>query len=167
MVEQDQAVRNELIQRGINHPDPITEGRMAAIDARHTARMKEIVRRYGWPGPGLVGRDGADAAFLLVQHAEDLAFQKKMLPLVRRAYRAGELSAWNYALLLDRVLVREGKPQIYGMSLKSWEGKEAVLHPIEDEANVDKRRAAIGLPPLSEYLEFMRRLYFPQGSNKE
>jgi hypothetical protein len=167
MVERDQAVRNELIRRGMNQPDAAVEGSMAAIDARHTARLKEIVRRYGWPGPDLVGRDGADAAFLLVQHADDLAFQKKMLPLVRRAYRAGELSAWNYALLLDRVLVREGKPQVYGMSLERWEGKEPVLYPIGDEANVDKRRAAIGLPPLSEYLEFMRRLYFPQDLKKQ
>jgi hypothetical protein len=123
--------------------------------------MKEIVKRYGWPGPELVGSDGADAAFLLVQHSPELALQQAMLSRVRRSYESGNLSAWNYALLLDRVLTREGKPQVYGMALDHWAGKEPVLYPIVDEANVDQRRAKIGLPPLREYLEFLKRLYFP------
>ena len=166
-VEQDQAIRDEMIKKGADHIDKATEARMAIIDSDNTARMKEIVKRYGWPGPELVGRDGTDAAFLLVQHSPDLALQKKMLTLVRGAYEAGKLSAWNYALLLDRVLVREGKPQVYGMSVNHWNGKEPVLDPIEDEGNVDKRRAKIGLPSLSEYLEMMKRLYFPQSKDEK
>lgn len=158
----DQAIRNGLIKNGADHPDKAIEARMALIDSDNTTRMKEIVKRYGWPGPELVGRDGTDAAFLLVQHSPDLALQQAMLPLVRRSYEGGKLSAWNYALLQDRVLMLEGKPQVYGMALEPWTGKEPVLYPIEDEANVDKRRAKIGLPPLREYLEFMKRLYFPQ-----
>lgn len=167
MVDEDQTIRRNLIQQGVNHPDKALEGRMADIDSRNMARIKEIVKRYGWPGPELVGRDGTDAAFLLIQHAADLAFQKKMLPLVRDAYLANKLSAWSYALLLDRVLARENKPQVYGMSVKRWEGEEPVLDPIEDEANVDKRRAKLGLPPLSEYLEFMKQMHFPQSKDKQ
>jgi hypothetical protein len=167
MLGREQAVRNEHIRQGADRPQASLEARMLEIDSRNTERLKEIVRRHGWPRPRLVGRDGADAAFLILQHSPDLAFQKRMLPLVRRAYRAGELQAWDYALLQDRVLVREGKPQVYGMSVDRWEGREPVLHPIEDEANVDRRRAAIGLPPLSEYLEFMKRLYFPQDVKRQ
>jgi hypothetical protein len=159
---EDQAIRNDLIKNGTDHPDKAIEARMALIDSDNTTRMKEIVKRYGWPGPELVGADGAHAAFLLVQHSPDLAFQQAMLPLVRRSYESGKLSAWNYALLQDRVLMLEGKPQMYGMALKPWTGKEPVLYPIEDEVNVDKRRAKIGLPPLREYLESIKRLYFPQ-----
>ena len=162
MEREDQAIRNEIIKNSADHPDKVIEARMAVIDAANTARMKEIVKRYGWPGPELVGADGANAAFLLVQHSPDLAFEQAMLPLLRRSYEGGKLSAWNYALLQDRVLMLEGKPQMYGMALEPWTGKEPVLYPIEDEANVDKRRAKIGLPPLREYLESMKRLYFPQ-----
>ena len=165
-LEQDQAIRNDLIKSGMEHPDKAIQARMAVIDSDNTARMKEIVKKYGWPGPELVGQDGAEAAFLIVQHAPSLAFQKDMLRLVRAAYRKGELSAWNYALLLDRVLAHEGKPQVYGMSVNHWNGREPVLDPIEDEANVNKRRARIGLPPLSEYLEFMKKMYFPQSKDK-
>ena len=161
MGREDQAIRNQMIQNGADVSDKAIEERTAVIDAHSTARMKEIVKKYGWPGPKLVGRDGADAAFLLIQHSPELAFQEAMLPRVRKSYESGILSAWNYALLLDRVLTREGKPQIYGMAVDHWAAKEPVLYPIEDEANVDKRRAKIGLPPLREYLEFMKRLYFP------
>jgi hypothetical protein len=167
-VEQDQAIRNELISHGVKSPDKTILARMQAIDAANTERMKAIVKRYGWPGPELVGVDGSEAAFLLVQHA-DLAFQKEMLPLVEKAYRSGGLSGQSYALLLDRVRVGEGKPQVYGTQAKrfeEWNGQEPALQPIEDEANVDKRRAEVGLPPLAEYREMLKRMYFPQGPSK-
>ena len=167
-VEQDQAIRNELIKKGIEHPDESVLTRMKAIDAANTERMRAIVRQYGWPGPELVGQDGTDAAFLLAQHA-DLAFQKEMLPLVEKSYKSGQLSGQSYALLLDRVLVGEGKPQVYGTQAKriaEWKGKEPVLEPIEDEKNVDKRRAEVGLFPLSEYRELLKKMYFPQESGK-
>lgn len=89
-VEQDQAIRNELINKGIEHPDKSILARMQSIDTSNTECMRGIVRRYGWPGPGLVERDGTEAAFLLVQHA-DLTFQKEMLPLVEKAYKSGGL----------------------------------------------------------------------------
>src|SRR5580765_5883849 len=164
-VEQDQAIRNELIKKGIEHPDESVLARMKTIDAANTERMRAIVRQYGWPGPEVVGQDGTEAAFLLVQHA-DLAFQKEMLPLVEESYKSGKLSGQSYALLLDRVLVGEGKPQVYGTQVKEWKDKEPVLQPIEDEANVDKRRAEVGLFPLSEYRELLKKMYFPQEKRK-
>ena len=167
-VGQDQAIRGELIKKGIEHPDKAVLARMQAIDDSNTKRMRAIVRQHGWPGPELVGKDGTEAAFLLVQHS-NLAFQKEMLPLVQNAYRSGKLSGQSYALLLDRVLVGEGKPQVYGTQAKrieEWKGKEPVLEPIEDEANVDKRRAEVGLSPLAEYIELLKRLYFLQNKGK-
>jgi hypothetical protein len=88
---------------------------------------------------------------------------------VEKAYRSGGLLGQSYALLLDRVRVGEGKPQVYGTQAKrfeEWKGQEPTLEPIEDEANVDKRRAQVGLPPLSEYREMLKRVYFPQSQSK-
>lgn len=161
-VREDQAIRDEMIKNGADRSDKALEARMAVIDSENTIRLKKIIKRYGWPGPELVGRDGAEAAFLLVQHSPDFGFQKAMLPLVQTGYENGKLTAWSYAVLLDRVLTREGKPQVYGMAVNHWQEKEPVLYPIEDEANVDKRRAKIGLPPLREYLESIKKQYFPQ-----
>jgi hypothetical protein len=169
MVERDQAIRNEWINKGADNTDKSLLARMSEIDSKNTARMKEIVRRYGWPGSELVGTSGSKAAFLIVQHAEH-DFHRQMLPFVQRAYRSGGLSGSDYALFLDRVLVEDGKPQMYGTRVKPFElgnGKEPVPYPIKDEADVDKRRAEIGLPPLSEYLEGLKRMYFPQNKDKQ
>ena len=168
MVEEDRAIRDALIKKGIDHPDKELLARMESIDKANTARMKVIIQQYGWPSHELVGKDGTDAAFLIIQHA-DYAFQKKMLPRVKKAYQAKELSGQDYALLLDRVLVAEGKPQVYGtqaMPISEWKNKEPLLRPIEDEANVDKRRAEVGLMPLSEYRKFLKEMYFPESKNK-
>ena len=163
-LDRDQAIRNELIKKGVTHPDAALEARMAEIDSANTARMKELVKQYGWPGPELVGVDGTEAAFLLVQHAEH-AFQEQMLPLVEAAYRNKKLQGQDYALLLDRVLVADGKSQVYGTQAKifdQWKGEEPVFEPIEDEANVDKRRAEVGLFSLAEYRLLLKRMYFPK-----
>jgi Family of unknown function (DUF6624) len=88
-----------------------------------------------------------------------------MLPLVEAAYRQKKLQGQDYALLLDRVLVAEGKPQIYGTQAKNfdqWKGGEPVFDPIEDEANVDKRRAEVGLFPMAEYRRLLKQWYLPK-----
>jgi hypothetical protein len=108
-------------------------------------RLKAIVKQYGWPGNDLVGQDGTWAAFLILLNAE-LAIQKEMLPLVQDAYHAGKTDGTIYAILLDGIRVAEGKPQVYGTRDKQGGG----VYPIEDEANVNKRRAEVGLPPLAE-----------------
>jgi hypothetical protein len=163
-LDRDQAIRNEMIKRGVKNLDAAFVSRMTEIDSANTERMKEIVKQYGWPGPELVGVDGTEAAFLLVQHAEH-EFQKQMLPLVEAAYRQKKLKGQDYALLLDRVLVADGKPQVYGTQAKSfdqWKGQEPAFDPIEDEANVDKRRAEVGLPSMAEYRQLLRQIYFPK-----
>lgn len=163
MARIDQQVRHELIQAGIETPDPEIESRMRAIDSDNTRRLKEIVSQYGWPRPELVGVDGADAAFLILQHAAS-EVQIEYFPLFETAYQDGAASGQNYALLRDRTLVRQGKPQIYGTQAKpfdQWVNGEPTLETIADEANVDARRAEVGLPPLSEYRKLLKKLYFP------
>jgi hypothetical protein len=90
--------------------------------------MKEIVKRYGWPGPELVGADGAHAAFLLVQHSPDLAFQQAMLPLVRRSYESGKLSL-NYALLQTACLCLKASHSCTGWRLNP-DRKEPGFYPM-------------------------------------
>jgi hypothetical protein len=92
----------------------------------------------------------------------ELAFKQETLPLVRDAYHARKTDGSNYAFLLDDVRVKEGKPQVYGTYSKEGGGQ----YPIEDRANVNKRRAEIGLPPLSENLEKEEKNKGPRKSDK-
>lgn len=97
------------------------------------------------------GDDGAEAAWLIVQHAIALtAFQRRCLRLLEEAAATGSIPLWQPAFLLDRVLTYEGKPQVYGTSF-DWD-EEGLMspRPSVDPAGVDARRAAVGLPPIAE-----------------
>jgi len=127
---------------------------MRDVDSKHTARMKEIVAEYGWPTKSMVGEQGATAAWLLVQHADaDPKFQRHCLALMKKA-APEEVSPKNLAYLTDRVLVNEGKNQLYGTQFFLEDGK-MVPQPIDDEANLDERRKEAGLMPMSEYTKHM------------
>jgi hypothetical protein len=119
-------------------------------DRANVRRLRRIVENGGWPRQSVVGDKAAGGAFLVIQHAS-LEVQKEYLPQMRSAVAQKEARPQDLALLEDRVLTREGRKQIYGSQLKGdgkggWE-----FYPIEDEAHVDERRKAVGLPPLAEY----------------
>ena len=166
--ETDQAIRDTLIriiQRGggrITQPDSAVELRMRAIDSANTTWLKQIVAEHGWPGRSLVGQEGADAAYLIAQHAiHDPEFQAEALRLMEEAYRAGEMDGSQVAYLTDRVAVQAGRPQRYGSQFKIRDGV-IVIDPIEDSATVDERRAAVGLPPLAEYVRQADSIFAPR-----
>jgi Family of unknown function (DUF6624) len=154
MMDADQRVR----QGFGSQMTPEQVAQMQAVDTKHTARMKTIIVEHGWPGRSFVGDDGARAAWLLVQHA-DASFMTQCLPLMENAVSRGEASAKDYAYLLDRVRMKQGKPQVYGTQFTSGGDGKLVLHPIEDAEHVDERRRAIGLPSMAEYEKKIREVY--------
>ena len=82
--------------------------------------------------------------------------------MLKEAVRRGEAESGNAALLKDRILMREGKKQIYGSQLHFNQViKQLELWPIEDDENVDARRASVGLEPLAEYMKRFGLEYKP------
>lgn len=124
--------------------------RIGAQDRANQIQVAEIVGKYGWPRQSQVGSMAALAAFLVVQHG-DLDFQLKFIGQLREAAAVGEAQKESVALLEDRVLIRQGKPQRYGSQVDTRNGVD--LLPTEDETNLDARRASMGLPPICKYLE--------------
>lgn len=119
------------------------------VDRRNTTRLKEIVDRHGWPTYSLVGRDGADAAFLLAQHADmDPEFQKRALSLMEPLIASGEATASNYAYLWDRTHA----PQRFGTQGRCVGNSEWAPREIEHPEEVEVRRASVGLPSMREYI---------------
>ena len=126
------------------------------VDAANLERLREMVAEHGWPGISMVGYDGAGTAFLILQHANHEA-QVELLPVIEAAAEAGEADRQHVAMLQDRILVAQNKPQLYGTQLYHEETTGNLeLYPIEDEANVDARRREIGMPPLAEYVNVVR-----------
>ena len=79
--DDEQKLRLELIdamkKSGGKTIDTKLMTRVTEIDRINREWLKGEIEKKGWPGFSLVGYDGADAAWLLVQHADaDLAFQK-------------------------------------------------------------------------------------------
>ena len=123
-----------------------------AADAPRLARIKAVIAAHGWPGRALVADDGAHAAWLLVQHAP-FEYQQQVLPLVLAALKRDDLRAGDAALLEDRVLVGEGKAQLYGTQTRwSQTPGPPILDSIANEPCVDARRKTVGLGPLADYL---------------
>lgn len=131
------------------------------IDSLNFLFLEDVIEQHGWPTNTLAGALGASAAFLILQHA-DLKDQKKYFDLIEKAAKEGEASLENLALLTDRILISEGKKQLYGTQLKinQGTGKDEVF-PIEEEIDVDKRRSRMGMPPLAEYLKDYGIIYQP------
>lgn len=129
---------------------------MEKIDKENLAWLKSVVDRHGWPGKSVVGKEGAQGAFLIAQHAvSDLEFMSKCLGMLKEAYKTGDAEGQWVALMTDRLLIlKDKKQQLYGSQLVFKDGK-LVPQPIEDEPNVDKRRKELGMPPLAEYLKMV------------
>jgi hypothetical protein len=123
------------------------------IDSINLIKVKQILDQYGWLGADVIGSNGNLTLFLVIQHA-DLASQEKYLPMLREAVKNKKASASNLALLEDRVALRQGKKQIYGTQIERDKVTNSYyISPLEDPDNVDKRRAAVGLQPLGEYVK--------------
>jgi hypothetical protein len=158
MMQTDQKGRKELILATKEYGPYSPEvqklwDKQSAIDQKNTQRLLELVERHGWPKRSVVGEGAAEAAFLVLQHA-DLETQKRYLPVFIKAVEGGEAKLSDLALLEDRVLVGEGKKQLYGTQLRTRKGVEGMeIPPIEDEAHIDERRATMGLGPLAGYLK--------------
>lgn len=164
-LKEDQKVRDEMeaiFSKSDGKPvklDPVVRERWQSVDKNNTDWLKQVVQQHGWTGKSLVGVDGAHAAWLLVQHADhDVNFQKQCLLLMEKAVKSGEADGKDFAFLTDRVRTGEGKLQLYGTQMMLKDGGKYVPLPIEDESNVDKRRAEIGLPPLAESVKKFNKM---------
>lgn len=130
---------------------------MKAIDAKNVARLREIVRTYGWPVQSKVGREAAGAAWIIAQHSGADVLHE-MLPKMKIAADNDELDKSLYATSVDRVLIQDGKKQLYGTQFDTNNGKCEPL-PIEDPQHVEERRIKMGMPMLREYASLLCAAY--------
>ena len=165
MVFMDEKLRAELLRRVAADQEArqaLDTEAMAAADVENLPWLRRVITDVGWPGKSLVGEDGAQAAWLLVQHADrDAAFQRQCLDLLTAAVERGEATAVQQAYLTDRVLLHEGQPQEYGTQAIARDGRFEARN-LRDPDHVDERRASVGLGPLAGYLARMAEQHTPE-----
>ena len=125
---------------------------LMATDERLMAELLTMVPPEGWFLKSVYGEQAANAAFLIVQHS-DLENWRRFVPVLEPLVAAGEVNGSQYGLMYDRLAINEGRPQRYGTQMTCKNGKFVVdWDNIEDPANADTRRAAMGFPgTLAEY----------------
>ncbi|MFB8219314.1 DUF4135 domain-containing protein [Streptomyces anulatus] len=153
----DGAVRTPWADGGMS--DTTAERRLRDLTDAGITWLTSVVADHGWPGRALVGAEAAAAASRLVQHArEHLDFRRHCLELMRDAAERGDLPWREIAYLTDELRVTDGLPQVYGTKFEPVDGV-LVPWPVEDPQDVDRRRAALGMEPLADHTDRIRRRF--------
>lgn len=117
--------------------------RISALDQQNTAYLKAHLPERGWFTAAQHGEEVSANAFLIAQHSGDAALMRRAVTALEPLVGSSPAEGRRYALLYDRLAVSEGREQRYGTQLSCRDGVLDVL-PIEDAANVDRRRREAG-----------------------
>ena len=114
--------------------------------------VRDILDNFGWPEKRIIGERGNLTICNVLQHSSN-DVRIKYLPMMRKAVAEQQLHPRFLVRAEDRIATEEGKLQIYGGQMKYYpETKSFNVWPVHDPANINKRRAAIGLGPIEEHL---------------
>lgn len=122
-------------------------------DSLNELEVVEIIENRGWVGKSVIGGQANMTIWLVIQHAP-IETQEKYLPLLQESVKKGESSGSHLALLEDRILMRNGKPQTYGSQIVSDnETGKQIVYEIRDPEYVNQRRREVGLGPIQDYVK--------------
>lgn len=121
-------------------------------DSLNLLKVTKILDTYGWLKTALIGSKANDALFLVIQHS-NINTMEKYLSMMKEAVKNGNAKGSSLALLIDRIEMYHGRKQIYGSQIQGNNVDGYKIYPIEDEKNVNKRRAEMGLVPLEDYVK--------------
>ena len=123
---------------------------LLAVNEANGGRLGELLVD-GWPGLRRVGADGADAAWMLAQHADRINLERRAwLPLLQEAVATGDADPRHLASLTDRIAAVAREPQTFGeVRLLAADGEAEFPVPLLDPGKLEARREAIGLPSIA------------------
>ena len=193
----DQILHTDQTLRGLFNPDITEEKRNEILsefgytkeefeklnwkiverqDSLNLLRVEEIIAKYGYPGKSLVGEPTNKSAYYVIQHSDKI---EKYFPLIKEAGEQNEIPNRLVAMMHDRLLVDQGKEQIYGtqlygqMVINKETGTEEwfqFLWPIANPDKVNELRKEVGFTEsVEEYVTSMGleyKLYSLEDINK-
>lgn len=146
LVERDHFIREALVKKGVlsdtYHPE------MEKCHLENARKLKSLISFHGFPVLSNAGEKGVKLSWLIIQHAISWPdFMKECLVEIRLAAAAHDYPLELLACLEDRILVFEGRPQLYGTN---WDWKEGEIKPTEIERpeELNLRRKSMGMAPM-------------------
>ncbi len=130
---------------------------MEAVHNENAALLDDAFDAIGWPGRDKLSDDGAAAAFVILQHAIGKPdIQRRGLELMLEQIPLGAANALDAAYLADRIATFEGREQTFGTQFDWDSNGQLSPSPTRDIAELDERRASVGLPPIADAIAEMR-----------
>ena len=126
----------------------------SVIDSANILYVEQILKTRGYPGKSIVGEPTNTAVWNVLQHSDKIG---EYLPMVKRAGEEGELPMNLVAMMEDRYLMNENKPQIYGTQGRVENNGDQFIWPIQNPENVNERRKKAGFNETIE--EYAKQLF--------
>ena len=125
------------------------------IDSANMVFIEKYFLAKGYPGKSVVGEESSLVAWHVLQHNPDKI--PTYLPIIKQAAADGEISMISAAMMEDRYLMHEGKPQVYGTQGMSFDdARGSFIWPIENSETVNERRLKAGFDEtIEEYAKVL------------
>ena len=136
-------------------PDSLFENIDYAEDIRRNKKLctllDEFIKKHGWPDDTKYGAFSGAVPFNILSHSMDSTLIRKNLSLLKEKCLIGESSWHNYAILYDKLMALQDKPQIYGTMQMDFvlDPDYWVLYRCVPLEELNKNRVKIGMIPFS------------------
>ena len=159
--EKDQAIRVQMLKL---NTAVIVEGRTELIDS--LVSVSEEVERIDDENlvivvdvlqqglPAGLSADSYNTIWIVIDHAS-IEKQEEYLPIVEQMSAEGLIPIDKHAILLDRVAMRQKRPQRYGSQVLQFGQADAVksyVWPVENPMVLDSLRSSVGMCPIADYV---------------
>jgi hypothetical protein len=149
--KRDKVIYKELLEAG-EIDKPGYNERMQQCHEENADLLEAFLDQYGWPFPNTYGIEAHEAAWFIAIHAiARPQFVKKVARILEQAWKEGKISGKYFANFYDRIALYEGRKQRYGTHLFPSKHGWQVMS-LEDPAQVDERRASVGLQSLKDWI---------------
>lgn len=162
ILESDQAIRTGYDQVKEEDRNAFFQ-KMRLVDSVNQIKVVNILKQYGWLPQSKIGPAAAEGIFFVIQHAP-LQVIETYFPQMKKLAQEGEANKILVAMMEDRLLMYQGKKQIYGTQATSMISQDGTLAiwPIENPEKVNERRKAIGFPEtIEEYAGMLNATFNP------
>lgn len=155
MIELTKAVtvdgRTELVDSLIATSEAVN-----LIDAKNMSIVDSIINK----GLGLnLTPQSYKTIWIVIDHAS-LDKQEQYLPLMEKWSQDGLIGKDEFAVLYDRVAMKNSRPQRYGSQTVQFEENNKMqlyVYPVENPNLLDSLRASVGLSSMADYLELLTK----------